>query len=222
MCLGPSVRATTFVCAPPLRERITQSSMSSFVVVSLPKMDSTVGIAWVREMIALFQAIGGSEVFRRVCQEIPSISLSEFEKRSQEGKLWVKKRPIDLGAWSCSFLFQLLWQFAEQLQHPVRDSLRLLETKFATLLSDTTFSDTAVCVQGQLIKYALADARLTGPAVDQVLRTSRHEFMNFIRTWQQLERRFLKIVCTEYPDEPDLPPPAVCASYVIQLAAVFI
>ena len=98
-----------------------------------------------------------------------------------------RDRGKDLGNMCYSTLFQLVWYVAEtQRKVQVLGTLAALAERYPSLEDKWPATLSSIELKADIIEYALAKARYTGPAIVPSRRTSVLEFNKLVRDWFHL------------------------------------
>ena len=167
-----------------------------------------------------------NELFKQAFRDISVISRQTFKDVSQEGCVWFPKgMPKDIGNVCMCTLVQLCWHCAQDPSCHTSDTLNLMRVvaeRYPSLSDRHLASKPSIELKGDVIEYALALSRFTGPGVPPQWRHQALHLNSLLVQWNGLWWDIVKIIAGHWgfvPPAGYLPAPRNMAK-LIALSAV--
>ena len=122
-------------------------------------------------LVALSKELASNAEAKNCTDSIPTMNRQQFKDMSNEGAVFFGNHWYDLGNISYCVLFRLVLSHGYWLE---------LGNTYGTLKLDASLTRNAIETQADVIECCLAQARLTGPAIDPETRSHRHAIMSLM------------------------------------------
>ena len=108
-------------------------------------------------------------------QTILAVSSDDFKHQSKQGMVMYEGRWQDGGNWYYTVLYLLMWQASSSHSEGAtcHRLLLALADKYSALRCDAPYSDTTICLQGDVIECLLATTRSKGSSICIEVRKDR-------------------------------------------------
>ena len=163
-----------------------------------------------REIVDLAEMVVNNSRVSEVLISISQMQRETFKNASNEGYVFVRRRPLDLGNYVYTVLYDASLRAAQARQAPALPGFRALEERYPSLGLHHPPSYTSVEMKADVVEAVLADSRLTGASPEN--RSARMEIQATLREFRAAFERLLRKITCEHDGVPCLaafPPPTI-------------
>ena len=133
-----------------------------------------------------------------------------FKNISNEGYVYVRSKPLDLGNYVYTVLYEASFRVAKILEAPALQGFQALQERYASLALHHPPSHTSVEMKADVVEAVLADSRLTGACPE--LRSARMNIQATLRKFRAAFERLLRRITGKQDGMPCVaafPPPTM-------------
>lgn len=163
-----------------------------------------------REVVRLAEKFANN---RRVSQLLTCTSQMQrthFKETSNEGYVYVRSKPRDLGNYVYTVLYDAAFRVAKVHALPALPGFRALEGRYPSLGLQHPPTRSSVELKSDVVEAILADSRLSGDGPE--IRTDRIEIQSTLREFSTAFGRLLRRITCEHDGAPCMaafPPPTM-------------